>query len=143
MVCQTVKVGTECIFMKKTGCSYNVGTCYPIVESCKGCDRVVTFEAGSYCKTYCEPSIKWAKGPCNFATHVKKEVKEDTFKLNPLKASKRNMSLQARQNQPLVSVELKTLLSSDNEATGEGFFCFFKVTQQKKLMIVQTTKIRI
>jgi hypothetical protein len=53
---------------------------------------VVTFEAGSYCKTYCEPSIKWAKGPCNFATHIKKEVKEDNFKLNPLKASKRNVS---------------------------------------------------
>ena len=95
MVCQTVKVGTECIFMKKNGCSYNGGTCYPIVESCKGCDRVVAFQAGSYCKTYCEPSVKWAKGPCNFATHVKKEVKEDTFKLNPLKASKRNMSQKA------------------------------------------------
>ena len=92
MVCQTVKVGAECIFMKKTGCSYNGGRCYPIVESCKGCDRVVTYEVGPYCKTYCEPSIKWGKGSCNFATHVKKEIKEDTFKLNPLKASKRNVS---------------------------------------------------
>jgi len=92
MVCQSVKVGTECIFMKKNGCSYNGGRCYPIVESCKGCNRVVTYEVGSYCKTYCEPSIKWAKGSCNFATHVKKEIKEDNFKLNPLKASKRNVS---------------------------------------------------
>jgi hypothetical protein len=50
----------------------------------------VEFSTGVYCKTYCEPSIKWAKGSCNFATHVKKEVKEDTFKLNPLKASKRS-----------------------------------------------------
>jgi hypothetical protein len=56
---------------------------------------VVTYEAGSYCKTYCEPSIKWAKGSCNFATHVKKEVKEDNFKLNPLKASKRNVAQKA------------------------------------------------
>jgi hypothetical protein len=95
MVCQTIKPGTECIFMKKNGCSYNGGRCYPIVESCKGCDRVVTYEAGSYCKTYCEPSLKWTKGTCNFATHIKKEVKEDTFKLNPLKASKRNVSQRA------------------------------------------------
>jgi hypothetical protein len=78
--------------MKKGGCSYNGGRCYPVVESCKGCDRVVAFEAGPYCKTYSEPALKWAKGPCNFATHIKKEVKEDNFKLNPLKASKRNVS---------------------------------------------------
>jgi hypothetical protein len=92
MICQTVKVGTECIFMKKNGCSYNGGRCYPIVVACKGCDRVVPYEVGSYCKTCCEPSVKWVKAPCNFATHVKKEVKEDTFKLNPLKASKRNVA---------------------------------------------------
>jgi hypothetical protein len=53
---------------------------------------VVTYEASSYCKTYCEPTLKWAKGPCNFATHIKKVVAEDNFKLNPLKASKRNVS---------------------------------------------------
>jgi hypothetical protein len=52
----------------------------------------VDYIAGTYCKTYCEPSLKWTKGPCNFATHVKKEVKEDTFKLNPLKAAKRSMA---------------------------------------------------
>jgi hypothetical protein len=55
---------------------------------------VAEFQAGSYCKTYCEPSTKWTKGTCNFATHVKKEVKEDNFKLNPLKASKRGISQQ-------------------------------------------------
>jgi len=90
MQCQTNKPGAECIFMKKSGCSYNGGGCYPVVESCKGCDRAVEYSTGVFCKTYCEPSIKWAKGSCNFATHVKKEVKEDTFKLNPLKASKRS-----------------------------------------------------
>ncbi len=92
MQCQTNKPGAECIFMKKSGCCYNGGRCYPIVESCKGCDRAVEFTTGVYCRTYCEPSIKWAKGSCNFATHVKKEVKEDTFKLNPLKASKRSQA---------------------------------------------------
>jgi hypothetical protein len=56
---------------------------------------VVEYATVSYCKTYCEPSIKWAKGPCNFATHVKKEVKENNFKLNPLKASKRNVAQKA------------------------------------------------
>ena len=90
MQCQSIKPGTECIFMKKNGCSYNGGRCYPIVDACKGCERVVSYPSGEYCKTYCEPAIKWAKGPCNLATHVKKEVKEDTFKLNPLKASKRS-----------------------------------------------------
>jgi hypothetical protein len=92
MVCQTVKQGTECVFMKKNGCSYNGGRCYPIVESCKGCDRAVEYPTGIYCKTYSEPSIKWAKALCNFATHAKKETKEDNFKLNPLKAAKRSMA---------------------------------------------------
>ena len=91
MVCQTIKVGTDCIFMKNNGCAYNGGRCSPVVESCEGCDRVAVYAAGSYCRTYCEPSIKWAKGLCNFATHVKKEVQEDTFKLNPLKAAKRGV----------------------------------------------------
>jgi hypothetical protein len=95
MQCQTMKAGTECIFMKKSGCSYNGGMCHPIVDACAGCDRVVAFSTGSFCKTYCEPAVKWTKGPCNFATHVKKEVKEDNFKLNPLKASKRNMAQRA------------------------------------------------
>ena len=31
MVCQTVKIGTECIFMKKNGCSYNGGITSPTV----------------------------------------------------------------------------------------------------------------
>ena len=95
MICQTMKAGTECMFMKKSGCSYNGGKCHPIVETCAGCDRVVEYSTGSFCKTYCEPAVKWTKGSCNFATHVKKEVKEDSFKLNPLKASKRNMAQRA------------------------------------------------
>jgi len=95
MVCQTIKVGTNCIFMKRNGCSYKGGKCYPIIDSCKGCDRVVAFEAGVYCKSYSAPSIKWVNGPCSLATHVKKEIKQDRFKLNPLKASKRNISQKA------------------------------------------------
>lgn len=60
----------------------------PIVESCQGCDRVQTAEDATYCKSYPNPAAKWRLGVCNFATHVKSEVKAGT-KINPLKASKR------------------------------------------------------
>ena len=39
MDCTTVKPGVECAFMTKNGCSFNGGTCHPIVEQCQGCDR--------------------------------------------------------------------------------------------------------
>jgi hypothetical protein len=91
MVCQTVKAGTECIFMTNRGCTYNGGRCYPIIESCNGCDRMIEYPVGVYCKAYSEPALKWVQGPCNFATHVKtNNGTVETKKLNPLKASKRN-----------------------------------------------------
>jgi hypothetical protein len=92
MICQTIKAGTECIFMKKSGCTYNGGQCHPIVEACQGCDRIVQFPTGSYCNSYCEPRLKWMNGSCNLATHVKKAQNNAgaVKKLNPLKASKRN-----------------------------------------------------
>ena len=91
MVCQTVKAGAECVFMSKKGCNYNGGTCYPIVDSCNGCDRVVEYPTGLYCKAYSEPALKWATGSCTLATHVKKNNgTRETKKINPLKASKRN-----------------------------------------------------
>ena len=92
MVCQTIKAGTECIFMAKGGCTYNGGKCHPVVEQCQGCDRIIQYPNGSYCNSYSEPRLKWTNGSCNFATHVKK-VQNNTGpvkKLNPLKASKRN-----------------------------------------------------
>jgi hypothetical protein len=49
MVCETLKQGVECLFMKKTGCSYNGGKCYTIVENCEGCTRTLEFETGKYC----------------------------------------------------------------------------------------------
>jgi hypothetical protein len=36
MQCQTQKPGIECLFMKKTGCSYGGGKCLTIIESCEG-----------------------------------------------------------------------------------------------------------
>jgi hypothetical protein len=91
MVCQTVKTGTECIFMGKNGCNYNGGTCHPVVEECQGCDRAKEYATGIYCDSYSEPQLKWLSGSCNLATHVKKaQNNNDARKLNPLKASKRN-----------------------------------------------------
>ena len=91
MVCQTVKAGAECVFMSKKGCNYNGGTCYPIVDSCNGCDRVVEYPTGLYCKAYSEPALNWASVSCTIANNVKKNNgTRETKKINPLKASKRN-----------------------------------------------------
>ena len=60
----------------------------PIVESCQGCDRTTNVDDGVYCKSYPNPAAKWRLGVCNFATHVKAQVKV-AAKVNPLKASKR------------------------------------------------------
>lgn len=89
MQCETLKRGVECIFMKKTGCSYNSGQCYPIVENCEGCARVVVFEAGRFCSSFPYPAQKWQKGSCSMSSHVKKAPAAAEQKINPLKASKR------------------------------------------------------
>ena len=92
MQCQTMKPGMECIFMKKSGCSYNGGQCHPIVEQCEGCQRVMELASGKMCLSFTEPKIKWSKGTCPLATHVKREYKVTNRRLNPLKASKRSMA---------------------------------------------------
>jgi hypothetical protein len=90
MICETVKKGTECLFMKKTGCSYNGGQCYPVVEECEGCSRVLDFDMGRFCISFPYPAQKWQKSSCPMSSHVKKGQKVDAQKINPLKASKRN-----------------------------------------------------
>jgi hypothetical protein len=61
-----------------------------IADKCNGCDRIAEFEGEKYCMSYPEPAKKWARGACNFATHVKASVdKAGKVKINPLKASKR------------------------------------------------------
>lgn len=90
MKCETLKPGTECPFMKKTGCSYNGGKCNTIIENCEGCTRVVEFETGKYCASFPNPAQKWQKGNCPMSTHVKKASKAEEQKINPLKASKRS-----------------------------------------------------
>ena len=90
MVCQTLKTGAECIFMTKTGCGYNGGKCYTIVEQCENCDRIIEFATGKFCSAYAEPRSRWGNSPCNFATHIKKETEGAHRKtINALKASKR------------------------------------------------------
>jgi hypothetical protein len=49
----------------------------------------VTGSIGQVCGAYPAPAKKWANGICNFATHVKVEIKVEDTKINPLKASKK------------------------------------------------------
>lgn len=89
MQCATVKKGVECAFMARNGCTFAGGRCHTVVEACEGCGKTVVSEEGTFCLVAPNPAKKWATGPCNFATHHKVEVVEQTQKLNPLKASKR------------------------------------------------------
>ena len=89
MICETIKKGNECFFMTKKGCNFNGGKCYPIVEHCAGCERIMENTSGQYCVSYPHPELKWRNGACNFSTHNKEEVKKGEKKLNALKASKR------------------------------------------------------
>jgi Family of unknown function (DUF6811) len=89
MQCITLKKGIECAFMTRKGCNFNGGRCHAVVEQCEGCAKTVTSEEGTFCAVAPNPTTKWARGNCNFATHLQKKVVEQTQKLNPLKASKR------------------------------------------------------
>jgi hypothetical protein len=90
MICEIIKVGKDCTFMTKKGCSFNGGACYPIVGRCQGCERAVTFPAGQYCSACPDPTAKWSARDCNLATHIVRESVPKMVKaLDPLKASKR------------------------------------------------------
>ena len=91
MECTTVRPGVQCRFASKNGCTYIGGTCPEIVEQCKGCARVVQYNGKEFCSVYPDPAAKWRRGTCNFATHVKREIRQDNIgrNINPLKAAKR------------------------------------------------------
>ncbi|WP_319543930.1 PxxKW family cysteine-rich protein [uncultured Pseudodesulfovibrio sp.] len=90
MAKKNVTVSLEGAVKTDAGLTYKGVIMEPVVDQCEGCDRVVTFEDNTYCPTYAQPSIKWSKGVCNFATHARAEVdKTGKVKVNPLKASKR------------------------------------------------------
>lgn len=89
MVCESVKVGVECLFMNKNGCQFNGGSCHPVVEQCGDCQKIQELPAGKYCLSFPDPAIKWRLGACGMATHIKASSPKHGLKLNPLKASKR------------------------------------------------------
>ena len=89
MVCSTLREGFDCMFMTKKGCQFNGGACHTIVEQCDGCQRIVEYPTGKYCTNFLDPSAKWKNGACSMATHIKAESKQETKKINPIKASKR------------------------------------------------------
>lgn len=91
MVCTSVKEGQTCSFMSKKGCLFNGGTCHSIIEQCEGCQRIGVFPTGKYCLVFPDPTAKWRIGDCTMATHLKVSRKKGNGKLNPLKASKRNI----------------------------------------------------
>jgi len=89
MQCVTLKNGVECAFMTRKGCNFNGGQCHAVVDSCQGCSRSIQFPEGTFCNVAPNPSVKWARGNCNMATHLERKPVEQAQKLNPLKASKR------------------------------------------------------
>ncbi len=68
---------------------YSSGLFNPVAEKCDGCDRIIEVDNSKYCQTYVLPEAKWKLGICNFATHVRPEIKVVKIKVNPLKAAKR------------------------------------------------------
>ena len=89
MLCQSIKIGQDCSFMTKKGCGFNGGNCHTIVDLCLDCSKILDVSTGKYCKVYPNPASKWTLGKCPTASHIKREILENTQKINPLKASKR------------------------------------------------------
>lgn len=89
MLCQTVKKDKDCFFWAKTGCTFEDGTCLPIVSQCEGCKRIEELPNGKFCMSYPIPAKHWTIGICNMATHIKIEEEATQKAMNPLKASKR------------------------------------------------------
>lgn len=74
---------------KQADVNYSDGKFQPIIDKCEGCERIVEDAGSQYCQTYLFPQAKWKLGICNFATHVKPEIKVAKVRINPLKAAKR------------------------------------------------------
>ncbi len=89
MVCQTIREGSECVFMTKKGCGFNGGSCHNVVDECGECTKIIESPTGKHCMIYPDPASKWAFGGCPSASHNKLVKTEKAEKINPLKASKR------------------------------------------------------
>jgi hypothetical protein len=76
--------------MTDNGLSFKGAIMQAVIDKCEGCERVIPVADQKYCPTYANPAARWARGACNFATHVKATVDAGgKLKVNPLKASKR------------------------------------------------------
>ncbi len=73
----------------QTATSYADRNFRPIIEKCEGCERIVEDAGTQFCRSYLQPEAKWRIGICNFASHVKPEIKVIKVRINPLKAAKR------------------------------------------------------
>lgn len=89
-ICKTTRNGFRCQFATRDGkCTFNGGTCSPVVSACDGCTNIETYGNLVYCKSYMNPESKWIGGAYCPMCSVKKNVDTKTQKINPLKASKR------------------------------------------------------
>ena len=75
--------------MQQAVVNYSDGRFQSVIDKCVGCERIVEDNGTQYCQTYLNPAAKWRLGICNFATHIKPEIKVATIRVNPLKAAKR------------------------------------------------------
>lgn len=60
-------------------------SCLPVVEQCKGCNKV----ENGYCQAYVAPAVKWAhKKTCPAATHIALEDKKKKARVGQQKQKK-------------------------------------------------------
>lgn len=96
MKCNTVRIGTECLFAKKSGCSFTNGSCLPVIEKCGECKNTLVIETGVYCKSYMSPAASWSNLTGCGLTTVRVLKVEDTKKLNSIKASKKSVGAKVK-----------------------------------------------
>jgi len=77
MVVIKCEIPKKCLMRNEDGtCKLGI-ICLPIVEQCKGCDRI----ENGYCKVYTSPKVKWASNRiCPMASHVEIEIKKQEGK---------------------------------------------------------------
>ena len=133
MQCVTVKKGVECAYMNNKGCQFNGGRCQPVVEACEGCAKTVVSEEGTFCLVAPNPAKKWAAGPCNFATHYKAEVVEQTQKLNPaqgFQTGSRKKEVGPLKGKPPLSTRIKNIRGRRHDAATEQAW-YVRISSQR------------
>lgn len=64
---------------------------FPIIEKCKGCDRI----DGNICRSYYNPEPWWRIGTCPLASHVRIDEKKvnDKKRVGQQKGKKKKVNL--------------------------------------------------